>query len=86
MKRGVKRRVVDEEQGRMFDKVIEFMYVTSGYLCSMLGPLGVFEERSETLIVTVQFSNTAVRCQFQTTVMRYQFWVTPAVEGQSLER
>ena len=43
----VKRRVVDDEHGRMLGKMIELVYGTGEYLRNMLGRLGVYEECSD---------------------------------------
>ena len=43
----VKRRVMDDEHGRMFDKLIELTNGTTGNLCSMLDRFKVCEERSD---------------------------------------
>ena len=46
-KRGGKRRVVDEEHGRVFNKLIEQMHVTGRYLCSSPERTRKHEEHDE---------------------------------------
>ena len=43
----MKRRVVDDQHGRMLGNLIEMVYGTVGYFCSMLGRFEVYEECSD---------------------------------------